>query len=903
MKLRQLQVNQLKKFDSPVKLENIADGLNIVSGPNEIGKSTLLSALRAVLFENHRSRAKPIRNLMNDRNQAAPVIQLKFDLDDGSYEIKKRFIKKSYARLTCPDSRVLEGDNAEDELRNRLSFNNPNRSGANAESMGTWNVLWVEQGKSFLVLDVPRSARSNLHQVLETEVGNVLGGRRGQILPTIFENQLSTYITPGRGSPRGEYKKLFDEKSKLEDELQKLKSDKAELSDHFNLLEHCTSELEHLAKEDRIKDLQQELSDSEQQLQAARLLESLHQVRESEYQRALQTATNLEQSLSNLKQLQEKIIKSENKIAESESQLTELRNRKEEAKQNVDQTFSQLKDRQEHLSNLEIESSRVRAIHSVSETNDQLKELQKLLEKSLSVQQRLKDSQQQAIDILVSDTVIKKIRQADSDVTNAEIQISSSATILEIEFDPDALDGVTLNERPLRVENTTHHLVEPTQVIIPERGAIRIDPNLQNGVRLEQRHIESKIRLNKELNSANADTLEDAENQLKKKQRFLNEAEVARRELESLLQTHGNATVGTEQLESEIRQLKHKIKSEMHGLELERIPVPEISKISVQESESKIQQARQSVDYVRVEANELLHVYNERKSDFAVLQANCKNANDRLEELRGELESARAQQSEKQLRSKIEAVRQEAYNLKIILSKIKLQIAELNIEILEARVKRLTETIERINSKTQSLTIEREKLISRIESAEGSGLDESINETERQLNLCSNELQRIEYRVSVLKLLSTTLRRAESEAKQQFLSPVIDRVQPYLQYLFPNARIVVDENLQITSVIRQDEYEESFHHLSLGTQEQIAVLIRLAFAELLVEQNQPAAVILDDALAYSDDDRIKNMFDILQKASDKVQVIVLTCRAHLFDQLGAQRLVLEEGNIEEVQSA
>ena len=903
MKLRQLQVNQLKKFDTPIKLEDIADGLNIVSGPNEIGKSTLLSALRAVLFESHRSGAKPIRDLMNDRNQAAPVIQLKFDLDDGSYEIKKRFIKKSYARLTCPDGRVLEGDNAEDELRNRLSFNNPNRSGANAESMGTWNVLWVEQGKSFLTLDVPSSARSDLQRVLETEVGNVLGGRRGQILPTIFENQLSAYITPGRGNPKGNYKELIDEKSKLEQELRKLKHDKAELSKLFEELEHCKSELIRIEKEDSTKVLQLELKDSEQQLQEARLLESQCQARESEYQRRLQTATNLEQRLSALGEMKGKVIDAINSITKSESQLDELKIRKSEAKRNADQTLSKLKGKQDQLSNLENSLKRDHAIHNVAETNAKLNEVQKRLEKARFVQQNFKDSQQRADDILVSDSVMERIRQADSDVKNAEIQISSSATILEIEFDLDALNGVTLNDRPVGVENTKHHLVESTHLKIPERGVIRIDPNLQGGARLAQKRIESKIRLKNELNSANADSLEDAEKQLKKKQRYMNEAEVARRELDSLLHTNGSATVATERLESEIRQLKHQIRSEMHGLEIEQIPKPEISKNRVQESESNVQQARQSVDYVRVEANEILQVYNERKSEFAVLKATLKNANDRSEELRSELEFARAQRSEKQLKADIEAVRQEAYNLKTSLNHLETKIAELNIEMLEARVKRLTETIDRINSKIQALTIKREKLISRIESAEGSGLDESINETERLLDICSDALRRTEHHVSVLKLLSNTLRRAESEAMQQFLSPVLNRVQPYLQHLFPKAEIVVDENLQITSVIRQDGYKESFHRLSLGTQEQIVVLIRLAFAELLVEQNQPAAVILDDALAYSDDDRIKDMFDILQKAAEKVQVIVLTCRAQLFDQLGAQRLVLEDGDIEEVRSA
>ena len=38
MKLRSLAVNQFKKFNSPMRLDGIDDGLNIVVGPNEMGE-------------------------------------------------------------------------------------------------------------------------------------------------------------------------------------------------------------------------------------------------------------------------------------------------------------------------------------------------------------------------------------------------------------------------------------------------------------------------------------------------------------------------------------------------------------------------------------------------------------------------------------------------------------------------------------------------------------------------------------------------------------------------------------------------------------------------------------------------------------------------------------------------
>jgi uncharacterized protein YhaN len=107
---------------------------------------------------------------------------------------------------------------------------------------------------------------------------------------------------------------------------------------------------------------------------------------------------------------------------------------------------------------------------------------------------------------------------------------------------------------------------------------------------------------------------------------------------------------------------------------------------------------------------------------------------------------------------------------------------------------------------------------------------------------------------------------------------------------------MLDEDLHIAS-LKRNGLQEEFARLSEGTQEQIAVLTRLAFAELLLDQGRPATVILDDALVFSDDDRIERMFDIMTRAAARVQIIVLTCRRRLFTRLGAPILNIESSDI------
>ena len=86
---------------------------------------------------------------------------------------------------------------------------------------------------------------------------------------------------------------------------------------------------------------------------------------------------------------------------------------------------------------------------------------------------------------------------------------------------------------------------------------------------------------------------------------------------------------------------------------------------------------------------------------------------------------------------------------------------------------------------------------------------------------------------------------------------------------------------------------EPFGSLSDGTREQIAIIVRLAFGRLLAERGQPAPVVLDNSLVFSDDERIERMFDVLMQAAEKQQVIVLTCRSRAFQSCGGRPLAIE----------
>jgi uncharacterized protein YhaN len=104
--------------------------------------------------------------------------------------------------------------------------------------------------------------------------------------------------------------------------------------------------------------------------------------------------------------------------------------------------------------------------------------------------------------------------------------------------------------------------------------------------------------------------------------------------------------------------------------------------------------------------------------------------------------------------------------------------------------------------------------------------------------------------------------------------------------------LTLGDSFQVSGLRRDGAGPEDFSQLSDGTQEQIAVLVRLAMGALLADRGSPVPIILDDALVFSDDDRIERMFDALTRAGAKQQIIVLTCRSRTFAALGARNLKL-----------
>ena len=173
----------------------------------------------------------------------------------------------------------------------------------------------------------------------------------------------------------------------------------------------------------------------------------------------------------------------------------------------------------------------------------------------------------------------------------------------------------------------------------------------------------------------------------------------------------------------------------------------------------------------------------------------------------------------------------------------------------------------------------------RVEGA--SALEERIARLEGEIEHAERRVARLSVEAEATRLLYSTLEECRSDARERWLGPLKEKVAPYLRLVQPGGIIEFDDaTMDVRSIVRNG-VEEPFHRLSHGAREQVAVVTRLAIAEILREAGHPAFVILDDALVNTDEKRLARMHLALGRAAASMQVIVLTCRERDFIGLGA----------------
>ena len=141
-------------------------------------------------------------------------------------------------------------------------------------------------------------------------------------------------------------------------------------------------------------------------------------------------------------------------------------------------------------------------------------------------------------------------------------------------------------------------------------------------------------------------------------------------------------------------------------------------------------------------------------------------------------------------------------------------------------------------------------------------------------------------------LLRSVMARHRDTTRLRYVEPYRAELHRLGSPVFgPTLEVDVDTDLRILSRTL-DGVTVPYESLSGGAKEQLGILARLAGAALVAKE-ESVPVVIDDALGFTDPDRLAKMGEVFDMMGERGQVIVLTCSPDRYDGVrGAHRIDL-----------
>lgn len=871
LRLRRITLDGFRKFRTPTVIDGLADGLNIIIEDNEVGKSTLLEALRAAFFVRHNTKNQLAQSYAPHGEAVGPKIEVSFEAGGAPWSVSKRFLRSATIEVVGPQGRAT-GEDAEVRLNTLLGAVKDSSRGGDVASYGALGLLWVAQTEALAVSAPGQIVRDSVTSTLEAEVGSIMGGSAYKKVRARVEDQYGAYWTP-TGQKRGRQTEARERLESADIAARQASERLAALEQTFGDLESARAKLKVVEREiadDTDAETRQALVAS---LEIARAAVQILATRRAEHEAANAKVTGLEE----LQRQHQAAITARNKAQQA---LDVARERRKDVAERLEQGRQRVAQAR---STLEAARQERQAAKAALDAGEQLVAAQRRASASTAARARYTELLQLEAEhrnakalagTAIPTKAIEHLEVLERAVAEARAVVNAGATRVAFSGPDGAImaDGepLTVGERTL-TRATTFSFGEAHLTVTPPSTAGSAEEALSA----------AKRKLAAALEELGVNNIADA--------RSRNEtARDAAAEIRTLEARFKAATAADPAID--LAAGPDALKLYVASLDGADAPVsgvdPDLP--SLTETVERAEDAFAKADGVQQSALDALRRIEEEDAPLAAAEA---GASSDLGNALRQIEAIERRSEYPTLEADLAPARHRAAE-----SAVKLEEAERNATAHDPAA--ITKKIEVIDARSRTAVEARNRLLTQIARLEntieiegGAGLADRTAVAQEEAEAARAAYDRATVEADTLKLLRETLDEAHTETSAQFVGPVAKRAKRHIERLLPDCELHFAEDLGLVSVSRGGVTEDC-EHLSRGTQEQLAVLTRIAFADMLLEQGRPVSLILDDPLVYSDDGRLDLMIDILAEAATRMQVILLTCRDRAFRHVPANRIVL-----------
>lgn len=860
-------------------------GVVVVSGANEIGKSSMLEALDLLLESKDRSSKKEVKQVKPTHADVGAEVTAEISAGPYRFVYRKRFHKKPETELTvvAPRREQLTGDEAHERVRAML---------AETVDLDLWQAQRVLQSAPTTAADL--SSCDALSRALDVVAGEVddepaAGGAADSLLVDRIEVEYRRYFT-STGRPTGEWAAATTRLQNADQDVARCAAAVAEVEDAARRHATLTADLAVVTGESaiaaermaaaaeaaqKVAELQGELDQASARAEAATSTHAASQTALTERRR---TRADIDERIAAIERLQ----------AECDAAADDLDTARE-MKVAADETAAHAK------TVVAASQERVDAARTAVQRLSDREEADRLTGRIATLERHLRefDSLARELDSMtLTDTLMTAIEEAAVVVDRAAAAVEQTSAHIEVVATADV--EVRTGDEVATVsagETWAAGISSAAAFDVPGVLSIRVVPGASAAT--------TKARLD-----AATDTLAEALRRAgvadvaaaRTLERRRQELRAARQQVSAVLEAltvDGSADELRERLAVVAARLPAEdgLFDRATGEALD----PGAQRLELIEAIAANQEAiRDCETHARV-AEQAGKLQAKRELHAARLMEKLQSAQSELAACSRRLAEQREVIGDDELAVKTEADAEAAGRAAALVAQLGEELARHHPAEVAATLADAERSVRVVDVRREAVVDALREVAAQLKVFGTEGRKGSLDAAETERERAESEFVRVQRRARAAQLLRSVMGRHRDAMRQRYVDPYRGEVERLGRIVFGETfEVDVDSALRIghrTLSGRTVPYES----LSGGAKEQLGIVARLASAALVAKEDS-VPVVIDDALGFSDADRLTKMAEVFDAVAGDGQVIILTCSPQRYaDVRSAQHIQLIAG--------
>lgn len=851
------------------ELDGLDPGLNLIAGPNESGKSRLVEALRFALFESTSGKAAHKKNLESwGVAPEKPQVTVAFELDGTTWHLEKVFLGTGCNTRLRGGTEELSGEEAEQRLCDLLEVaGGTGRTEVKVQDQGIWSLLWVDQGESQGEPVHNTDSQNRILGLLTEEIGEAAAGESGKRVLALAEAERNRYYTASTGKEKDTLTRPRENVAELEQRLAEAVVRRDALANAADELERARAAVQDLTT--RHQEAQGELEDLRERHQQTEALRHDLELAEERARTAASTQQEAAQKVERLASEHEELASLAEVVTSGREALKEAETARDKAQAAFDAARQDHEAQQQSIESLEGRLRTLRRQEKLAAQQIDLERAATRLAEARKLGQRETEirAELNALPRITAEDVTR-LREAQDARNTAQATLQGAAVSVEV----TALGDIEVEGARLKAGESQQFTIDEDRALtLRDVATIQVRPGggeivaLRDEVRQAERRVAGLLE---ELGVADANAADDI---VRRRERLEEELE---RQQETLAQQVPEGVPALEQAVAELR-------AAVEAATAQTADAEPFDAEALQRAESELEALNRNASEARARREAAQERLSEARTALATRDSDLKSKQDqqaRLEQRLAEQPSLDA------LREQLKEAERSYRELIAARDAVRERFHASGGEGLAADLERAGKAEAQLGAQLSKQREEVIRLETTLDAGSDDGRHEQVLDLEADLTQAREALARVERQAAAARRLYEVLDREYRAARERLTQPVIERIRPYLQALFPGSEVWLDEELNLRG-LRSESGQEAFEFLSGGAREQLSLLVRIGLAEV-VGTGESWPLVLDDVLVNTDAERIRRMQRALFSAGQKMQILLFTCHGSLFDSLG-----------------